>query len=188
VNSKQRFFIALLPTPEIQAYANEVKQYFSDRYHSRAAQKSPPHITLQPPFEWPIDDLPRLEQHLSSFVLGQSPFPVTLQNFAAFPPRVIYINVLKTPELLTLYHALLNDLESNLAITDPQLSARPFVPHITVAFRDLTRDNFKAAWSEFQSRSLQFEWHVRDLTLLMHDGQRWNIYREFPFAPDSNSP
>lgn len=180
---KKRFFIALLPSREIQDYANEIKQYFSDRYNSRAAQKSPPHITLQPPFEWPTEDLSRLEQHLSTFALTQSPFPVALQGFAAFPPRVIYINVLKTAELLALQQTLMNYVETNLEIVDPKAKTRPFAPHMTVAFRDLTRQNFKAAWPEFQSRSLYFEWMVSSLTLLIHNGQRWTICREFPFAP-----
>lgn len=180
---KKRFFIALLPSREIQDYANEIKQYFSDRYNSRAAQKSPPHITLQPPFEWPTEDLPRLEQHLSTFALAQSPFSVTLQDFAAFPPRVIYINVLKTAELLHLQQALMTYLEANLGIVDPKAKTRPFAPHMTVAFRDLTRQNFKAAWPEFQARSLNFSWLASSLTLLIHNGQRWTICQEFPFSP-----
>jgi 2'-5' RNA ligase len=180
---KKRFFIALLPSREIQDYANEVKQYFSDRYNSRAAQKSPPHITLQPPFEWPTEDLPRLEQHLSIFALSQSPFSVTLQNFAAFPPRVIYIDVLKTEELLALQQALMTHLETHLGIADPKSKSRPFAPHMTVAFRDLTRQNFKLAWPEFQERSLYLKWVASSLTLLIHDGQHWTICREFPFHP-----
>jgi 2'-5' RNA ligase len=180
---KTRFFIALLPPREVQECANEIKQYFSDRYNSRAAQKSPPHITLQPPFEWPVVDLPRLERHLSLFALGQSAFSVTLQGFSAFPPRVIYINVLKTPELLALHQALLGYLETELNIVDPKSKTRPFAPHMTVAFRDLTRPNFYTAWAEFQPRSLNLEWCASHLTLLIHDGKQWTICREFPFNP-----
>lgn len=180
---KKRFFIALLPSREIQDYANEIKQYFSDRFNSRAAQKSPPHITLQPPFEWLIEDLPQLEQQLSTFALVHSPFPVTLQGFAAFPPRVIYINVVKTAELLALQQALMTALETSLGIIDPKAKTRPFAPHMTVAFRDLTRQSFKIAWPDFQSRSLYFEWIVSSLTLLIHDGQRWTVCQEFPFHP-----
>lgn len=178
---KKRFFIALLPPREMQDDVNEIKQYVSDRYNSRAAQKSPPHITLQPPFEWPTEDLARLQQSLITFALPQSPFPVTLQNFAAFPPRVIYIDVLKTEALLALQQALMSFLENNLAIVDPSAKTRPFAPHMTVAFRDLTRQNFKLAWPDFQARSLYFEWMVSSLTLLIHNGQRWTVCQEFPF-------
>lgn len=178
---KNRFFIALLPPPEIQDYTNQIKQHFADRYASRGAQKSPPHITLQPPFEWSAEQVPVLEQCLSRFVNERESVPVTLNGFGAFPPRVIYINVLKTQELLTLQTDLMAHLETVLEIVDPVSKTRAFSPHMTVAFRDLTRQNFKAAWPEFQQRQLQFEFTADYLTLLLHDGKRWNVSAEFPF-------
>ena len=179
--STHRFFIALLPPQEIQDYANEIKQYFAQTYDSRAAQKSPPHITLQPPFEWQRDAVPLLEQCLRTFADTRMLVPVTLNGFAAFVPRVIYINVLKTPELLTLQKELMEYLEASLGIVDMTSKSRPFSPHMTVAFRDLTRQNFRRAWPEFQDRQLEFEFTASELTLLIHDGRRWNVSESFPF-------
>jgi 2'-5' RNA ligase len=178
-----RFFIALLPPPDIQVQVNAIKQHFSDRYDSRAALKSPPHITLQPPFKWLSANLPALKQCLSTFANHREPVPVQLSGFAAFPPRVIYINVLKTQELLMLQTDLMGYLETVLEIVDP-VSTRSFSPHMTVAFRDLTRQNFKAAWTEFQQQALQFEFRANYLTLLLHDGKRWNVSNEFPFLSE----
>jgi 2'-5' RNA ligase len=144
------YFIALLPPQEIQDYANQIKQYFADKYASSHAQKSPPHITLQPPFEWEDTDIPLLEEHLKTFALRQNPIPITLNGYAAFIPRVIYIDVVRSSELLTLHQNLMSYLETNLGITDKVGQTRPFVPHMTVAFKDLTRQNFQAAWSEFR--------------------------------------
>lgn len=178
--TKHRFFVALVPPQSIQDYANEVKQYFAEQYGSRAAQKSPPHITLQPPFEWDDEAIPQLKQGLGAFASTQKEVPITLSGFGAFVPRVIYINVVKTPELLHLYRALLAEMETSLGIVDPVAKQRPFAPHMTVAFRDLTRQSFRAAWSEFQTRSLNFEFVASDLTLLLHDGHRWNVEEKFP--------
>lgn len=183
MSESNRFFIALLPPPDIQAQVNAIKQHFSDRYDSRAALKSPPHITLQPPFELQLVNLPALKQCLSTFANHREPVPVKLSGFAAFPPRVIYINVLKTQELLMLQTDLMAYLETVLEIVDP-VSTRPFSPHMTVAFRDLTRQNFKAAWLEFQQQALQFEFRANYVTLLLHDGKRWNVSDEFPFLSD----
>ena len=179
-----RFFIALLPPPDIQDQVNAIKQHFSDRYDSRAALKSPPHITLQPPFKWLSANLPALQQCLSTFANHREPVPVKLSGFAAFPPRVIYINVLKTQELLILQTDLMVYLETVLDIVDPVSKSRPFSPNMTVAFRDLTRQNFKAAWTEFQQQALQFEFRANYLTLLLHDGKRWNVSEEFPFLSE----
>ena len=176
-----RFFIALLPFQAIQDDANAIKQIFVDRYNSRAALQSPPHITLQPPFEWSLEALPTLHQSLSEFAAQSAPLPITLSGFGAFPPRVVYINVLKTSELLALQTALLAHMEQALGIVDAASKTRSFSPHITVGFRDLTKENFKAAWAEFQPQPLALEFTATHLTLLQHDGQRWVVNHEFPF-------
>jgi len=181
LQSHKLFFIALLPPQEIQEYANQIKQYFADNYASRHAQKSPPHITLQPPFEWQDDKLPALEESLKDFASRRDFVPMTLSGFAAFAPRVIYINVVRSPELLALHADLMAHLETELGIVDKVGKTRPFAPHMTVAFKDLTKQNFKAAWPEFEKRELHFDFTASTLTLLLHDGKRWNIKTEFPF-------
>lgn len=174
--------MALLPPQEVQDYVNEVKQVFADRYNSHAALKSPPHITLQPPFEWLETELAVLTQALSKFALQHLPIPIILCGFGAFPPRVVYINVQTTPELLALQTALMTEMAMNLGIIDPSSNTRSFAPHITVGFRDLTRENFRDAWAKFQPHPVQFEFTVANLTLLIHNDQRWTIYQEFPLA------
>lgn len=177
--SKRRFFIALLPPDEIRQVARRVQQHFVEAYNSSAALRSPPHITLQPPFEWELEDLPKLEQKLIEFGQGRSPIPITLDGFAAFKPRVIFINVLKTPELLNIQKALQNHLEQSLKIIPKVHKNSSFAPHLTVGFRDLSKANFYKAWDEFNQQKLYFEFLVPQLTLLIHNGRIWEISREF---------
>lgn len=180
--SKQRFFIALVPPDDIQQQITHIKLYFAEHYNSRGALNSPPHVTLQPPFEWPAAEVPKLEENLRAFAANKLPVVVTLSGFAAFAPRVIYADVVKSPILLELQKDLMDYVEANLAIFDRVSRTRPFVPHMTVAFRDLTKQNFQAAWPEFAGRSLYFEFTAAELTLLIHDGDRWNVATNFPFA------
>lgn len=182
-----RYFVALLPPQAIQDAASQIQQHFAEQYASRRAQNSPPHITLQPPFEWSPDQTTVLEQCLFNFAGSQRCVPTKLSGFAAFPPRVIYINVLKTPELVTLQMELRVYLEDRLGIIDPISKSRPYKPHVTVAFRDLTRTNFKAAWAEFQHQPFKYEFTVPALTLLRHDGRRWNVAMNFPFLPANSN-
>jgi 2'-5' RNA ligase len=179
---EQLFFIALLPPQEVREFADRIKQRFAEVYNSRAAQKSPPHITLQPPFRWQLEQLPILEQKLNEFARDRNPVPMILDGFSAFKPRVIYINVIRTPELLAIQQNLLNYLESSFNIVDRASKTRPFAPHLTVAYRDLTKDNFRKAWSEFQQQQLYFEFVIDRLTLLIHNGRGWQIGKEFIFA------
>ncbi len=178
-----RFFIALLPPLEVRDHITGIKQIFADRYNSRAALRSPPHITLQPPFEWLPENLATLTQSLEEFAGQQSPVPVILSGFSAFAPRVIFVDVQKTPELLRIHSELLAHMETHLNIVDAVAKTRPFAPHVTVGFRDLTKTNFRAAWAEFQHQSLNFEFVVGNLTLLLHTGRQWEIYQEFPLEP-----
>jgi 2'-5' RNA ligase len=174
------FFVALLPPQDIQERVTQIKQYFATQYHSRAALKSPPHITLQAPFKWLNVDVLALEACLQQYASDRPSISITLNGFAAFPPRVIYIDVMRSAQLLTLQADLMAKLET-LGIVDRVSKTRPFAPHMTVGFKDLTKQNFRLAWQEFQSRQLYFEFTASCLTLLRHDGSRWQIQSEFDF-------
>ncbi|MEL6381146.1 MAG: 2'-5' RNA ligase family protein [Cyanobacteria bacterium J06626_18] len=177
-----RFFIALLPPKDVQTYATELKTYFRDRYHSKAALRSPPHITLQAPFTWPKQDYERLQAALSSFVPHRASIPLTLSGFGAFPPRVIYLAVDHTPELMTLQQDLSHHLAATLDIVDPRSRTRPFRPHLTVAFHDLKPAAFHQAWPEFEQRAVQFTFSVTEFTLLIHTGKEWQAHTNFPMG------
>ena len=181
-NSMSLYFIALLPPQEIQDYANKIKQYFADNYDSKHAQKSPPHITLQPPFEWDTDKLTDLEECLQKFASAQNSILITLNGYNAFVPRVIYIDVIQTPELMKLQTDLMVYLENNLGIVDKVGKSGGFTPHMTVAFKDLNKSKFKAAWVEFENQELHFEFNAGKLTLLKHENKIWNIRKEFAFV------
>lgn len=180
--NQKLMFVALLPPESVQQAANLVKQDFADNYRSRAALKSPPHITLQPPFRWQLEDLAQLRIVLRQFAQKQRPIPIILDGYGAFKPRVIYINVIRSPELLEIHQQLMADLESNLNIVHPPSKTRPFAPHMTVGFRDLTKANFWRAWEQYEHKSFYFEFRVFELTLLIHDGKVWQIEQQFSLA------
>jgi 2'-5' RNA ligase len=178
-NPKSLFFIALLLPEHISTVATKIKQHFAEFYNSKAALKSPPHITLQPPFPWNLEQLPALENKLKLFAEKQTTIPLTLNGFAAFKPRVIYINVLKNPELVRLYQDLREELEASFNLVDKAGKNRSFTPHLTVASKDLTKENFDQAWQEFREKKLYFNFTINQITLLKHNGKFWDIYKQY---------
>jgi 2'-5' RNA ligase len=176
----QRFFVALLPPELIQDQVRQIQSDFEFRYSTKATLKAPPHITLIPPFELSKDRIEPLQIELEKFAKTRSPFMINLSGFAAFPPRVIYLDVVPNSVLPNLYVDMAATLVNTLSIIDPYAS-RPFVPHMTVAFRDLTPDNFELAWAEFRDRKINFEFEATNLALLEHDGQKWNVLSNFAF-------
>ncbi len=176
---KQRLFLALLPPPALQEQVTAIKQQFAEQFASQAALRSPPHITLVPPFEWPSSELPILTGSLEEFAKQQAPVPIELSGFGAFPPRVIFIHVVPSPELQQLQAQAHHHMNLLLNPEETTSQARPFVPHITVAFRDLTPAHFQAAWPEFKTRFFQSSFLASALTLLLHDRKRWQVFAQF---------
>lgn len=174
----QRFFIAILPPERLRQEIDEIKQYFARVYESRKALNSPPHITLKPPFQWEVENINSLAETLQEFAALQSRFPLSISGFGAFKPRVIFLHPLPNSELIKIQQALVLHLSQKLALINSE--TRPFSPHLTVAFRDLTPACFKLAWSEFENRAIEFQFEVSALTLLIHTGGKWEVCREFP--------
>ena len=184
--NKNLFFIALLPPLDIQQKVNLIKHHFANVYKSSAALKSPPHITLQPPFHWDRERMVELKAVLADFVQHQSSFTIILSGFAAFKPRVIYISVDQTPELLLLQQELELKLKSSLDIPHKSSKQYSFTPHMTVGFKDLTKVNFYQAWDEFKEASFEHKFTASALTLLQHNGKNWEIDTEFCFSQAKN--
>lgn len=177
MNSPKRYFVALLLPQNLQAYAIETIEFLRDRYGTRTA-KAPPHITLAPPFPRLPEAVDRLEAQLQIFGQAEAPVNVQIVGFGAFAPRVLYLNVVRSRDLLDLQTRLTIALESSLGIVDAHQS-RPFAPHITVASRRMTRSIFRQAWAELESRSIECSFTADAIVLLEDDGRGWQVRRSF---------
>ena len=181
-SEKRRFFVALLPPHNVQVAANEIKATMRDEYASKAAFRSPPHVTLHAPFEWPLAEFSRLDEVLRRFAAEQMPVPMTLDGFNAFKPHVIYIDVVKREGLMALQPKLLDVMESELDVVSKSDRNRAFVPHLTVAFRDLKPAMFRKAWVVFQHREIHFDFVAQHLALLIHDDKLWQVKERYAFS------
>lgn len=189
--AQELFFLALIPSPEIQRVATQLTQFCAQHFNTKKALNSPPHVTLHAPFKWQTSAYQQLIEHLQLFAEKHSPVPMIFDGMNCFKPRVIYIDVQQTPGLIEIQTSLKDSLQQ-IGIEDKRYGHRAFCPHLTIAFKDLSKTNFYRAWSAFnspdnelyQARSLYFECVVYHLTLLRHDGIRWHIDQAFPFAPN----
>lgn len=177
-----RYFIALIPPSPIYEEAFHLKQYFKDQYDSRAALSSPPHITLHMPFEWKAEKESKVTLSLSEFASKVNPFTITLNDFGSFPPRVIYMRVEKSGELERMQRDLERFCKVELNIFNSLYRDLPYHPHLTLAFRDLSKPMFVKAWEEFQERKFSKDFLADKITLLRYDGKIWRVYKDFPLA------
>ncbi|HWY12703.1 MAG TPA: 2'-5' RNA ligase family protein [Bacteroidia bacterium] len=175
-----KYFIALIPPEPVFSETEKIKLEVSQKYDNKSALRSPSHITLHMPFEMKIEKEESLIQKLSEFKFSPS-FDIRLKNFGCFEPKVIFIDVVKNETLSSLQKELVFHIKSNLNIFNQYEDKRGFHPHLTIAFRDLKKENFYLAFKEYQSKIFEANFSVRSFFLLKHDDKRWNPFKEFAF-------
>jgi 2'-5' RNA ligase len=174
----KQYFLAIIPPTPVFEEALELKNYFKQRYNSKASLNSPPHITLHMPFRWREDKEQELIDRLGDFESGLRPFEIQLLNFNSFPPRVIFIDVVPNEQLTSLQRKLLRFCKKELNLFNADYKDQPFHPHLTLAFRDLKKSMFAEAWEEFNAKTFSATFPVEKFSLLKHNGRVWQPFKE----------
>ena len=175
--AEKLYFVAIIPPEPIRGIIEDIKVQFATQYRVYHALKSPPHITLIPPFKLSGNDLPKLRNLLTNCISQLSPFNITIKNYGCFKPRVIYLKPVLNDKLQLIhqqinrafFHGFPSLIQSN----------RPFHPHLTIAFRDLTPKIFDISWTEVKQKRFESEFTAEAVSLLMHDGKRWIEHLQF---------
>jgi len=176
---RKQYFVAFIPPSPVFEEALELKEYFRDKYHSKAALNSPPHITLHMPFLWKEEKEKKLLTKLHEFAREYDPIKICLDNFSSFPPRVIFINVAESDALDALQLNLHRFFKRELDIFNANFQDKPFHPHLTLAFRDLKKSQYHLAWHEFSAKEYKAEFMADKIALLKHNGKNWDVVKEF---------
>jgi 2'-5' RNA ligase len=172
----QLYFIALIPPNPLKDEIQELKLEVKEKFNSSHSLNAPPHITLLSPFRLRDEDTAQLHSLLEVFAQEFKPFEVCLHNFSTFPPRVIFIDVEKSPELLEVQEKLEQLARSRSDLFNYNYAKRPYHPHVTLAFKDLTKSNFHKAWEEFENREFEGSYIANTICVLKHDGESWLIF------------
>jgi 2'-5' RNA ligase len=131
------------------------------------------------PFQWKTEKENILVKKLNDFTRHLYAFELSLFNFNCFEPRVIFIDVVKNEVLKTLQKNLERFCKKELNLFNANYKEQAYHPHITLAFRDLKKQNFIKAWEEFQERRFDKTFPVNSIALLKHDGEKWNVSKDF---------
>jgi 2'-5' RNA ligase len=169
---ENKYFIAIVPPEPIAGEIYKIKEYVRDQYNSKGSLNSPTHITLHMPFEWENEE--KLVNTLQE--VRFDPFEIELCDFGCFEPRVIFVSVKESKDLHSLQQKVTSTCRRELNILNAQYRDHPFHPHVTIAFRDLKKPMFEAAWNEFKNRKYSATFECSRLSLMKHDGKFW---REF---------
>lgn len=179
--AEKLYFIALLADGEVSKEAMIQKQYMLEQYGCRVALKSPPHITIVPPFNIKEEDEEVLTGCLDKIHLPFDSIEVQTRNYDHFGNRVIFIDIESSTSLGYLVEQVYDHLN---ACGFPLIKdERPFHPHITIANRDIPKRNFRDIFRQFKEMKLEKLMTISQLTLLKNEPGKWTILRSFPFQP-----
>lgn len=179
---KHLYFIAAVPPSPLQDSIEQVKQLAAERFHSSRALNAPAHITLVSPFRLSDEEEQRMGETLAQVAYEHAPFEVELKDYAFFEPRVVFINVMPNEALDRLRTDLWKHLEAQ-GFVQSQSFTTEYHPHITVAFRDLSPQQFALAKEYFAAQQLEATFQVADLCLLKHHGQKWFTHQVYRLNP-----
>ena len=168
------YFIAVVAPKEINEDVLKWKNYMKEHHGCVVALRSPAHITLIPPF-WMDESLEaKLISSITQFSEDKESFGISLKNFSAFKPRVIFLHVEASERLQKLHSELQEFLISTSALPISK-DERPFTAHLTIATRDLHKKAFHAAWEVFREKKYEASWDANGISLLKHDEKKWEV-------------
>lgn len=177
----QKYFLALVPPPEILQRAHQIKLKIQEQFGIKYALKSPPHVTLKMPFSYNEAKETVLEAKLGDFLKDRKPLELTIRRVGTFGQRVIFLGIEKTPELIDLQSSLKVFCKRELNLVD-ELSDRNYHPHLTVAFKDLKPKHFQEVLDLVEKESFEATYRVDKLTILKRSEQKWNLHKNVPFG------
>ena len=165
------YFIAVEPHGELIDKIRAIQKDFAERFSSCKSYKNFPHITITPPFSLHDEEETALISKFKDISLTTKPFTVHLNGFGSFSNSknpAIFIKPENESGLTTLF----NEINSAMKSFDYKVSK--FRPHLTVAYRDLSPENYQKSWQEYQSKTFRDRFEVNVVKLYKHDRKKWN--------------
>lgn len=149
-----------------------------------------PHITIGDGLVIASKELRRTEEVISSFAKERSPFCVRLNGSGGktdrkggvgelTTPFVLWINVSVNPSLRELVKSLTEKISVNYDLWYEM--PKPYVPHVTLAFRDLTEEGYEKGAKYLESVNFEEKMEVTHISLVEKTLDSDDEYKRFMF-------
>jgi 2'-5' RNA ligase len=145
----------------------------------KAVQQSPiPH------FSWltytDVQDPDAFNESLSNWANSHAPFTVKVNGIGIFPGNtpVLYLPIVRNYALSALHYELLSQLSPHLEGTSSLYAPDAWIPHITLAFHDLTYANLNCAITQCLKFDLSFNLYVDHIAILYLDETSFGLQRK----------
>lgn len=172
---KKLKLVAIVPPEPLYSFVKEEQNFIAQKWNARQALRTPPHITLIPPIslnEGESEELKRISQEIAS---KHPSFRLKVNRYDSFNPKVIYLKPSFPHALSVLYTDLLKMILANIPHAMQKYPYESFVPHITLAYRDLDPLRFKEVWKYYKNKKVNFAVDINRISILDNTADGWVI-------------
>ncbi len=182
--TNELFFVALEPpSPQFETLS-QLKQDVALKFDVKHSLKSPPHITIVPPFRFSDNQMNEILHHLQLCLFRPSHcIRIYLEGYGHFRQKVVFVKVRTTKNLIDFQKRLVRCLYANSKIPVKNELTRSFYPHLTLAHRDVTFEKFKKIMAYLKSRPIKLTFDICELTLYKYNSAKsqWESVEKLPF-------
>jgi 2'-5' RNA ligase len=171
------YYIAIVCPPELDKRITSFKRWMREHFGCTASLRSPAHITLVPPFWWEPAREDELIKGLQGYPADYRETEVRLNGFSHFGNRVLFVRVQPDEHLEAMRQEALSYFIPLLGRSF-KVGDRPFVPHITIANRDLKPGDFIKAWDHFREMEFLAIFTASTVSLLRLLPEKWMVIAE----------
>lgn len=168
----QLYYLAILVPDPFASRIVQTQHELAKRFGYTKARRSPPHITLLPPFPFETALLPQLSEVISDLTVAFRPFSVLVQGTDSFPSHTVFLHILQNRSLRVLEHKLWRGLTQKFPSVAWKERVR-FHPHITLATGITEEEDFFAIKKIAAESGGHENFPVQQIVLLRWEGETW---------------
>ena len=150
-----------------------------------------PHLTLGDGIELTNLDIRDVEESINNITQNQKKFDVEISGFGGLSNRQGGIGEITTPYVLWINVAVSNELQGLVNSIKESITkkyplwykmSKPYTPHITVAFRDLTKEGYEKGIQFLQTQSFLESVAISNIALVEKLADKDIEYKRFNFS------
>lgn len=176
------YLLCITPPSDLAFTIDQERRFCAARFGSYEALKPPVHLSLFGVFTVPAKAY-ELTDYLSEWISVQPQFSVQIKDFGFFDNKhrpEVYVDVKNNVWL----NAFNKGLTRKMLQRFPYLTtASSFHPHFTLAYKDLSQENFRKAKKYYHQCKFEASFDVKNIALFRHNYKMWEFKHEFSLSP-----
>lgn len=181
-----RYFIGYALSGDDKAKVDLLRNAIAEMFNVHGALKIPAHMTLMAPFEI-SSPFKILAETLDKYANEQTAFDLNIIKYAHFGQDVWFLEPEQPAECFNLHSSILKVMKTSFEELKDFKDKMEVHFHITLAYKDLTKDSFEAIGKYLAQSPLPIS-KLKINAITLFEWQRddsWKIVRTFPFKTNA---